>query len=95
MEKIEVAVRLRPLMCNPAENYNNNNSIYGENGSNYFDNIHSQETVDEIWRIEKDSKTLRYIPPVSALESVNGKGTHHSHNKSFGNNGPSSGCMSR
>jgi hypothetical protein len=30
MEKIEVAVRLRPLMCNPAEQNNISNLIYGD-----------------------------------------------------------------
>lgn len=86
MEKIEVAVRLRPLICNPAEI---NNSVYGD-AINYFDNLQLNE-ADDVWRIERDSKTLRYIPVVN---QSNEKMNHHSHNKSFGN-GISSGCMSR
>ena len=57
MEKIEVAIRLRPLNCNPAE----------------LCTLAVEDTmaVQELWRIEGDNRTLRLLPAIEQVAKGN------------------------
>jgi hypothetical protein len=57
MEKIEVAIRLRPLNCNPAEL----NTLV----------VEDPMAVQELWRIEGDNRTLRLLPAMEQVAKGN------------------------
>lgn len=110
MEKIEVAVRLRPLNCNPAEQ---KHLLDHSTMSPFIDEQHQVDystcfmesmmqirpensQPSNVWRIENDSKTLRLIPTLTN-QQVEGSliaPRNHSHNKSFGATN-SGGTLSR
>lgn len=62
MEKIEVAIRLRPLHCNPAEQ-----SI--EYPFSQESTISFEDEESGIWRIE--GKNLRLMPNLQSFEAHN------------------------
>ena len=57
MEKIEVAIRLRPLNCNPAELCTLA--------------VEDPMAVQELWRIEGDNRTLRLLPAIEQVAKGN------------------------